>query len=611
MTGSSPPACPAPQVWRDFAALKIDSLAEEELLNHLSDCPDCEALLTEIDSQEPKGSFLQFVQAAYPVADEPPPARPRRDWASWLWRRSEPPDPPRQIDEYHLVGELGRGAMGVVYQARHSTLGKFVAIKLLRPQHASRFRQEALAVGRLDHPHIAAASDARQCMGVPILVMEYVEGLNLQTLVEQVGPLPASWACEIMRQAALGLQHIHQQGLVHRDIKPKNLMLSRQGQIKILDFGLALSRESRAAPPKELAGTLDYVSPENIFGDRPLDIRTDIYSLGCTFYMLLSGQPPFAEQTGTLAKMRAHQTTPPPPLPETTPPQVAEVMRRMLAKDPDERYKTPQDIAQALEPLREPDLSPCLKRTETERPGPQPRGRPIYSSHSYWRGKAILVWSLPAVLMAVAVIAVIGRPPQNPVAPADRLRLEPILWPHEQATAHIKPLEDGGLQTHCKDLGLLAIRPVSAQNCVLEVQFEQLHPSGGMGVFFDYHDPDGRLKALFCGIVLEKDSQGVFRVHRRPAASPGGGSFSIGNGRAAKVDYQGKGEGLRLEIRNGILHRVVYIDRFGAEQALPEVLPTTPLKSRGSIGLLVLEAQGVFRQVRVDGVPVELSSTAW
>ncbi len=275
--------------------------------------------------------------------------------------------PLNQLGEYNLLEKLGEGGMGAVYKALHTELDRLVAIKIMRKDHmredwaVARFRREIKAVGQLDHPHIVRAYDARKIADTHFLVMEYVDGLDLNELVDRGGPLPPADACELIRQAALGLQCAHEHGLVHRDVKPSNLMLNRHGQVKILDLGLARVRAASGLSGEmtavgQVMGTPDYMAPEQLSDSHAVDIRADIYSLGCTFYKLLKGQAPFSgsQHQSLLAKMRAHVEQMPPPIEQfrkDVPAELNLVLGRMLAKAPKQRFATPAEVAHALDHL--------------------------------------------------------------------------------------------------------------------------------------------------------------------------------------------------------------------------------------------------------------------
>jgi hypothetical protein len=288
-----------------------------------------------------------------------------------------PPTLPPVLGEYELLERLGAGGMGEVYRARHRRLGKLVALKVLGQarlgcgEALARFRREAEAVGQLDHPHLVEAHDAGEHDGVVYLVLKLIDGVDLQRLVKERGPLPADEACELVRQAALGLQHLHERGLVHRDIKPSNLMRTPAGTVKVLDLGLARLRSSTTADeltaPNVLMGTPDYLAPEQIDNAAGVDIRADLYSLGATLFYLLTGKAPFDHHRGTLAKLKAHGHEPPPDvraLRPDVPDGVAALVARLLAKRPEQRFATPQELADALAPFTTPAAT---------RPGPRRR----------------------------------------------------------------------------------------------------------------------------------------------------------------------------------------------------------------------------------------------
>ena len=255
--------------------------------------------------------------------------------------------------------------MGAVYRAEHRLMDRPVALKVIRGDllgneaMVERFRREVKSAARLaSHPNIVAAYDAEQAGETHMLVMEFVEGTDLARLVERRGPLPVGEACEYARQAALGLQHAFEDGMVHRDIKPQNLMRTTRGQVKILDFGLArfaseVASQAGLTAEGMVLGSADYIAPEQIDDPHAADIRADIYSLGCTLYFLLAGRPPFPDGS-LIQKLMAHSEKTPRPLAEIradVPPELAQVVERMMAKDPARRFQTPDEVARALAPF--------------------------------------------------------------------------------------------------------------------------------------------------------------------------------------------------------------------------------------------------------------------
>lgn len=295
------------------------------------------------------------------------------DDTSVSWNTSSDQVPMAQLGVYELLTKLGEGGMGAVYKARHAKLDKIVAIKVLPAaqmkdeQAVSRFEREMRAVGKLEHPHIVRAMDAGVADGVHYLAMEFVQGIDLSQLVKQCHPLPIADACELIRQAALGLEEAHESGMVHRDIKPSNMMLCVTGRrkppiVKILDLGLAHLSDAHAPNAQgltttgQMMGTLDYMAPEQGGDSKGVDIRADIYALGASLYKLLCGEAIYyGEKYQTpVQKMMALATQPAPPIqsrrPET-PVALASVLHRMLEKNPEQRYATPGEVALALAPF--------------------------------------------------------------------------------------------------------------------------------------------------------------------------------------------------------------------------------------------------------------------
>src|SRR5262249_31302066 len=225
---------------------------------------------------------------------------------------------------YEVERELGRGGMGVVYLARNKLMNRLEVLKVLQDRFADReeslkrFLNEVQLAARLQHPNIVTAYAAFQAGSAFVLAMEYVEGSSLAELVKRRGPLPVVHACAFARQVALGLQFAHEEGMVHRDIKPHNLMLSRRGEVKVLDFGLAKAVREQAKTGLTGAGTMrgtpDYRPREQIRDARAADIRGDLYALGCTLFFLLTGRPPFAGAS-SFEVLQAHQSQAPPWLP--------------------------------------------------------------------------------------------------------------------------------------------------------------------------------------------------------------------------------------------------------------------------------------------------------
>lgn len=285
---------------------------------------------------------------------------------------------------YRIVKRLGTGGMGVVYQAEHRLMGRMVALKVLRhglvasKKAAERFRLEVQAAATLSHRNIVAAYDAEQAGDLHFLVMEFIEGVDLSELVHHRGRLSVLHACNYTMQVAQGLQHAFEQGMVHRDMKPHNLMRTAKGTVKILDFGLAkfATQEGTATDESGLTelgvtlGTPDYIAPEQARDARQADIRADIYGLGCTLYFLLTGQPPFPKGTA-IEKILAHcehEPTPVDAIRDDVPEEVVDIVQRMMAKDPADRWQSPADVVNALKPFAKPGQPQIVSPAKSMKP---------------------------------------------------------------------------------------------------------------------------------------------------------------------------------------------------------------------------------------------------
>jgi WD40 repeat protein/formylglycine-generating enzyme required for sulfatase activity/tRNA A-37 threonylcarbamoyl transferase component Bud32 len=358
------------------------------------------------------------------------------------------------LGPYLLLERLGMGGMGTVYKARHRTLGRLAAVKVIRPDLLSqagavdRFLREARAAARLLHSNAVLVFDAGAVGATHFFAMQYVEGTDLGRLIQENGPLPVARACDYIRQAALGLQHAHEHGLVHRDIKPDNLILTHESGgawvVKVLDFGLArFASETAGAghltPPTQMIGTPDFIAPEQARDTHAADIRADIFSLGCTLFYLLTGQLPFGGRN-YVEKLSARLYGAPRSV-RSLRPQVPEaletVLARMLALDPAARYATPAEVAEALEPFTRPEgaaVTPVLDpANEADEPDPSdaltkphpaagglpspPPGQPVLSPPRRRRWLLPLAVAAGLLLVLAAVVWLALPPPESSGTP--------------------------------------------------------------------------------------------------------------------------------------------------------------------------------------------------
>ncbi len=325
------------------------------------------------------------------------------------------------IGKYRVLEKLGSGGMGTVYLCEHESVGKKAAVKVLpasqsnNPSSLGRFYREARAAGNLNHPNLVRAHDIDEEGGLHFLVMDYVDGSSLQEIVTRFGPMTPARAAHVIREAALGLDHAYREGLVHRDVKPANIMIERGGAVRVLDLGLARFHQDEEDPltlkydDKHVLGTADYVAPEQALNSHEVDQRADIYSLGCTLYFLLAGHPPFPD--GKVAqKIVWHQVRQPTPLRQLRPdvPEgLAAVVNRMMAKEPADRYQTHAAVAAALAKLA---LGPVPAPREDEMPRLCPAARRGMSSPAVPRasrrvGAAVAVLERPAPAAPVSEAA--------------------------------------------------------------------------------------------------------------------------------------------------------------------------------------------------------------
>jgi serine/threonine protein kinase len=536
--------CPTLQELTAYRDGRLGRGASATIHDHLAACPACERLFGELRTGERLATSGQSEgrqgETLTGGAAQEPSLVGRTVEAAGAPAASLP----KVIGYYEILDRLGRGGMGDVYRARHVRLKRDAAFKILplarmaSPAAVARFMREVEAVGRLEHPNIVRALDAGEAEGVHYLVMEVVEGIDLARLAALAGPLPLAEACELVRQAAVGLQYAHEHDVVHRDVKPSNLMVTPAGQVKILDLGLALLR--REGDREDLTqsglmmGTADYMAPEQWFDAHAVDIRADLYSLGCTLFRLLTGTPPFGgpnyESLGK--KMDAHARVPVSPLRDYRPDIPAgfvPVLERLLAKAPADRYQTPQEAGDALAPFAAPADLPGLMRRLREGASsggssdskplsvPPPPSRSIstiVASRSSWglRSPVVLITlaALGVCLAAVAwrflpppkAVEVVPLPIREVVPPTEMevgkwtvlLKREPErLWPRVPPADFFSLWDEKklSLRIHSPTTALFALGEVRKPAYRFQVGISQTPWEGRVGVFIGYRPWQG------------------------------------------------------------------------------------------------------------------------
>ena len=322
----------------------------------------------------------------------------------------------KRLGQYQIIEELGRGGMAVVYKAYQPSLNRYVAIKVLPPQFAfddefvQRFLREARSAAALHHPNIMTIHDVSHQDGYYFIVMEYVEGKTLDQLVAESGRLPLPRIQRIITQVVNALEHAHQRGLIHRDIKPTNIMVdaTRNDHVTLMDFGLVRAAEdSGLTKTGTIVGTPEYMSPEQAEGEE-IDHRTDIYSLGVVLFKMLTGRVPFAKSTPH-AVLIAHITQEPPSLSSVSPglpAPIEAVVRKALAKDPDKRYARANDLARDLAIAARGEMPPDVKKPSRPRVSGRPIAEPTIVAQKPVAKPGIKPWMW--VLGALGILVLLG-----------------------------------------------------------------------------------------------------------------------------------------------------------------------------------------------------------
>jgi formylglycine-generating enzyme required for sulfatase activity/tRNA A-37 threonylcarbamoyl transferase component Bud32 len=455
MADSAQASHPSASQLAAFAQGALAAGQRAALQAHLTACPACRQALAAL----PGGA--EWVSGLDAGATTAAPPAPASAGLTTLWPAAAVPAGLTNHPRYEILQLLGQGGMGAVYKARHQKMDRLVALKVIHarmldnPKAVERFQREVKAAAKLEHPNIVRAYDADEAGGTHFLVMEFVEGTDLAKYVARKGPLPVAYACHFVRQVALALEHAHDRGMVHRDIKPHNLMLVQPpGQpvaalVKVMDFGLALLAQEGATASgltgdNVLMGTSDYLAPEQAQDAHRADIRADVYSLGCTLYHLLAGRAPFAGSGTAAAKIMAHATAEVPlaELPAAVPAELRAVLAKMTAKEPGQRYQTPAEVAAAL--------APFIKKATTAKPAAAAAGggagtvaETVAAAPGAKRKRpprwpvTVGVGAVVAVLLVVGVLALIAgrsRPPAE-VAPGTKEPAAPVAKQPEKLPA--------------------------------------------------------------------------------------------------------------------------------------------------------------------------------
>lgn len=340
------------------------------------------------------------------------------------------------LEHYQVLAPIGRGGMSTVYLARDERNGELTALKVLTPSRwrnqerlLARFQREMELSRRVAHPHLAWTHECGFCLSVYYIAMEYIPGKNLSKTVAEGGPLKAARAARLMAEVASGLEHAHNQGLIHRDLKPSNIMITPNDHAKVLDLGLALIEGEEAEQDViggqgYIVGTMDYIAPEQTTDATGVDCRADLYSLGCTLYFALGGQPPFPGGSGR-EKMRRHRHEEPRPLRELAPdvpPGFARLIERMMAKEPAQRPPSAAAVEEELHAWTTEDAvlpldthdDPCYVQTVSDLQTAEPSveyslpGASVPEMERAEEAEEDTGWSVQTKLMLLALALVVS-----------------------------------------------------------------------------------------------------------------------------------------------------------------------------------------------------------
>lgn len=649
---SSDQRCPTQERLAAFLAGEIPHSECESIEDHINGCENCLLQLENLNStpvgveqyfknrasldtffHEPQLKALKTRVGMIELSRTPAWTQTRSVDSTKVIRRPFP----THLREYEIIRPLGGGGMGDVYVAKHVLLDTIVAIKFLADRHArkservQRFRNEMKAIGNLEHPNIVTARDAGEFEGRHYLVMEYVEGLDVSKVVAAQGQLRECDAAEIARQAARGLQYIHDATRIHRDIKPSNLMVAKSGEVRILDLGLA-----KFTQPSEqigeltrsgyILGTLDYMAPEQADDSSRADIRSDIYSLGCCLHKLVTGSAPFEtpEFDSTFAKLDAHRKRDPVSVSELRPDLsagLASIIQQMLMKDPSARFQTPAEIADAIEPFAEgsdlrhlaqnsndEDLIPedhSAKPKAVNRVMPKPRlkRKPLSSVLAL---VLLLVVGI-ATASAWSVFSPNEQDHENGIVPerivTPLIRVEPLVWDEDSKSSNWKVSEDSAITVQAEDVSLLSVA-TTTDDFRYAMDFKQFPWSRQIGVFFGYEIRDG--EGSYQSLEVESTRGRSFQLVRYQRTFSAHKPLYQNTVRLAGVPIDDPGAACRLKlaIQNKQLTSVTLDGRELPE--LCRIEPNVAPSSAGRFGVFNNNSSGRFFNIQVDSLPLEL-----
>lgn len=643
--------CRPPYDLAAFISGKLPASETDAIAQHIESCVQCEMLVAQLSQNvDSVVGALRRSDILVPTVNE--------DIGIWLRQHFEisPPQTedlafPEQCGPYKIVRKIGQGGMGAVYEAFHVNLKRRVAIKTIRAEragdfeHLRRFRLEMEAVGRLQHPHVVQATDAGEHDGTHFIAMEYLEGCSLAELRRDRGTLDPMYALSLVRQATLGLQFAGENGIVHRDIKPSNLFLTNQGVVKIIDLGLAkalmlLELGNEGTSFGRILGTPDYIAPEQARQLAEIDIRADIYSLGCTLYELLVGEPPFPSHRyrSSSAKIIAHCTESPVSIATSRPElpfPVVQLVEDMMAREAQER-PLPQDVLIRIDRILgvvstadgagKSALSESAFEVLTKSPAVADlsvRKRIFPRRHR----TILLGGALSLLVLSAASAFLLLGPSLSGNLPDDgfdggaastsvwvnQLAKPPevVHWPEGDVRRFAWHPERKEVVFATDDNGLLSLGTANAADYRLQVSLQQVRWTGGVGIFFGMHPT-----------VFKEKPAIAYRFIRLNSISVKPGTFTLTHGWAAMTTVAGarrfntttvceqvidapQGEQrIEIEVRSNALHAVLLNGRRVAtlvDEEFRSLFPDNDL--RGAFGLCAFVSEGTLREAFLKTSP--------
>lgn len=641
----TPDPCPDAHLLERFLFGEAQQSESSVIEKHINHCDSCLSFLDSLSAR--RHTIEQFLQEVSPddeFLSEPQleSLKARVDKiqlsqnSAWtLEERAESTEvikrpPPKCIKDYEILQELGEGGMGIVYKAKHLRLHKIVAIKVLADRHVNkserirRFVYEMRVIGELSHPNIVEATDAGEIDGTYYLVMEFVDGKDVSKLVRNNGPLRQSDACRIALEVAAGLEYIHDTNRVHRDIKPSNVMVAVDGRVRILDLGLARLAESEFddefTSTGEVIGTLDYMSPEQAMDSHTVDIRSDIYSLGCTLYKMLAGVAPLDNPAfrTPLAKLDAHRSGKIARVEDLRPEvsvALGNIIHQMLARNPEDRFDSPSEVMEALAPFAEESDLKALSTTnrvdgESETVNHTAKTLASKPKRNFASWTMLARLSVPVLAMVLIVVASpyvwdllfasAAAPVPIPVHPVDSYRratVKPLLWEKASKASSWRVEDANMLSVQSERISILGVGETD-DSVTFSVDIQQFPWSGRVGVFFGFSVEDGQ--GTYQSLEIHKVPNRGFRIARQERTFLTMKPQSQSANQLANVDIKAPKSicTLELELQNGQL-KSVRCD--GVElRELTKADPNSPFSAQGDFGVINASSTGQFFDMKID-----------